>query len=175
MEPPPKEEPKRKKLVAHEVLKGVSEEPSRATFAEYQAMVADTQEKFSAEEVNSRECEDVGNEYDTANTCSSRLLATSERPVRFFGQMGKSQFGMNGFAIFLAGTVMSLRTRTRVLVEYEGEEEEEVVDHVQRCEPQKAPWQEGPLATRHTFPDRGSVTVRLRPLQVLLVISPPCK
>ena len=120
MEPPPKEEPKRKKLVAHEVLKGVSEEPSRATFAEYQAMVADRPEKFSAEEVNYRECEDVGNECEHAITCSSRLLATSERPVRFFGQMGKSQFGMNGFAIFLAGTVMSSRTRTRVLVSLKG-------------------------------------------------------
>ena len=64
MDPPPKEEPKRKKLVAHEVLKGVSEEPSRATFAEYQAMVADRPEKLSAEEVNYRECEDVGNECE---------------------------------------------------------------------------------------------------------------
>ena len=57
MDPPPKEEPKRKKLVAHEVLKGVSEEPSRATFAEYQAMVDDRPEKLNEEEVNYRDAE----------------------------------------------------------------------------------------------------------------------
>ena len=50
-------------------------------------------------------------------------------------------------------------TRKRVLVSLKGKKKKEDSRNVQHCEPQKAPWQEGPLATRHTFPDRGSVMV----------------
>jgi hypothetical protein len=63
-DPLPSEKPKgTKKLVAHEMLK-TSEEPSRATFKEYLALCEDRPEKFSAEEVNYRKCEDVGNECE---------------------------------------------------------------------------------------------------------------
>jgi hypothetical protein len=55
LDPLPQEKPPGKKLIAHEVLK--SQEPVRATFREYEALVEDHPEKLSAEEVDYRDAE----------------------------------------------------------------------------------------------------------------------
>jgi hypothetical protein len=125
MDPPPKKEPERKKLVAHEVLKGVSEEPSRATFAEYQAMMADRPEKFGSEEVNYRKCEDVGNECEHCAHYYQQVAGDKRATCEIFRPDGDESVEAEWVCDFFS----------RDLVEYpyqesssqsEGEEEEEV-------------------------------------------------
>jgi hypothetical protein len=124
MDPPPKEEPKRKKFVAHEVLKGVSEEPSRATFAEYQAMVADRPEKFGAEEVNFRKCEDIGNECEHCAHFYQQVAGDKRTTCEIFRPDGDESVDPEGVCDFMTRDFEEFPYQETSSSQSEGEEEE---------------------------------------------------
>lgn len=88
-DPLPQEKPKGKKLIAHELLK--SQEPSRATFPEYEEMVADRPEKFTAEEVNYRKATDPGSECEHCVHFFQQVAGERRRTCEIFRPAGKDE------------------------------------------------------------------------------------